>query len=86
MKKLDKLLDFLMDNLNDDRISVFKKMKYGFRYYYISLYIDEDPNQKSNHNYGFRYRDNLEITFDNRNECIEFFGGNEDHPIIIEDK
>jgi hypothetical protein len=85
MQNLDKFLQFFIDHKDDDRISISKKMKYGFRYYYISFYIDDDPN-KNNQNYGFKYRENLEITFDNRNECIEVFGGDEDHPLIIEDK
>ncbi len=87
MEKLDKFIQFFIDHIDDNRISVFKKMKYGFRYYYISFYIDDDPNQNNqNQSYGFKYRENLEITFDNRNECIEIYGGDEEHPLIIEDK
>ena len=87
MDKLDKFLEFFLEHADDNRISVFKRMKYGYRYYYISFYIDEDPNKNQNNsNYGFRYRENLEIIFDNRNECIEISGGDEDHPLIVEDK
>jgi len=87
MGKLDKFLEFFLEHVDDERISVFKRMKYGYRYYYISFYIDEDPNQSNqNQSYGFKYRENLEIIFDNRNECIEISGGDEDHPLIIEDK
>jgi hypothetical protein len=87
MEKIDKFLEFFIEHLDDDRISVYKKIKYGYKYYHINFYIDEDPVKNSNNQtYGFRYRDNLEITFDNRNECIEIYGGNEDHSLIIEDK
>jgi len=69
MERLDNFLHFFIDHIDDSRISVFKKIKYGYRYYYISFYIDDDPNQNTqNQNYGFKYRENLEITFDNISE------------------
>lgn len=83
MEKVDKLLDFLLENINDKRILVHKKMKYGFRYYYLQFTIDEDPTNKSNNTY--QYRDMMEIVFDNRNQCIEVYGGDEDFSLIIED-
>ncbi len=88
MEKINKLLDFLFEHLEDNRITVHKKFKYGFKNYYLNFYIDEDPNKnqtQNQHNF-FRYRDSLEILFDNRNKCIEIYGGNEDHPLIIEDE
>ncbi len=86
MEKINKLLEFLLDHLEDNRITVHKKFKYGFKNYYLNFYIDEDPNQNQKQNSFFRYRDSLEILFDNRNKCIEIYGGNEDHPLIIEDE
>ena len=87
MEKIDKLLQFLLENIEDERISIFKKLKYGCRYYHLHFTIDEDPLPKSNNSKNiFQYRDSLEVIFDNRNQCIEIFGGYEDHPLIIEDK
>lgn len=85
MQKIDKFLEFFLDHLEDPRFSVHKRMKYGHRYYYISFIIDEDPIRQSNSNGVFSFRDNMEIIFDNRNLCIEVHGGDESHPIIIED-
>lgn len=84
MEKLDKFLQFFIDNIDDKRISISKKMKYGFRYYYITFMVDEDPVKQSNQIY--QYRENMEVTFDNRNGCIEIFGGDEGYPLIVEDK
>jgi hypothetical protein len=85
MEKIDKFLEFFIENLDDKRISVYKKMKYGHRYYYINFLVDDDPNQNSK-NGIYQYRDNMEIVFDNRNLCIEVYGGDENNTLIIEDK
>ena len=85
MEKIDKFLEFFIENLDDKRISVYKKMKYGHRYYYINFLVDDDPNQNAK-NSIYQYRDNMEIVFDNRNLCIEVYGGEENNTLIIEDK
>jgi hypothetical protein len=85
MEKLDKFLEFFIENLDDKRISISKKMKYGYRYYYITFIVDEDPVKK-NSQHIYQYRDNMEVIFDNRNQCIEVFGGDESYPLIVEDK
>jgi len=84
MDKLDKFLQFFLDNIGDKRISVSKKMKYGYRFYYINFVVDEDPIKQSTQLY--QYRENMEVIFDNRNGCIEIFGGDESHSLIVEDK
>ena len=84
MKKIDKFLEFFLDHIDDPRISIYKKMKYGHRYYYITFIIDEDPSIRGNSSGMFQYRENLEIVFDNRNGCIEVYGG-ESNTLIIED-
>jgi len=84
MEKLDKFLQFFIDNIDDKRISISKKMKYGFRYYYITFMVDDDPVKQSNQIY--QYRENMEVTFDNRNGCIEIFGGEEGYSLIVEDR
>jgi hypothetical protein len=83
MNKLDKFLEFFLENINDERILVSKKMKYGYRYYYITFIVDEDPVKSNNIHY--QYRENMEVVFDNRNGCIEIYGGDEGHSLIIED-
>ena len=82
---LDNMIQFLMDHIDrDDRISVIKKMKYGFRHYHLILSIDEEnTNLNSNQNH-YHFRESLEINFDNRNKCIEIMSYNEDS-MIIED-
>lgn len=86
MEKINKLLEFIIDHLEDDRITVFKKFKYGFKNYHLNFYIDEDPTKNQTKHSLFQYRDSLEIVFDNRNKCIEIYGGSEDHPLILEDE
>lgn len=85
MNKVDKFLEFFLEHIDDPRISVFKKMKYGHRYYYINFYVDEDPTAQNKQPGIFQYRDNMEIVFDNRNNCIEVFGGEDSNSLIIED-
>jgi hypothetical protein len=87
MQKIDKFLEFFLEHMDDERITVYKKLKYGYRYYHLNFQIDEDPNQaNANNNTYFRYRESMEIIFDNRNSCIEIIGGDESYPLIIEDK
>lgn len=83
LEKLDSLIEFLVQNIGDDRINLSKKIKYGFRFYFLSLEIDIDPNSKS---HSYHYRDQMELIFDNRNECIEVYGTNDTNPIVVEDK
>jgi hypothetical protein len=92
MKEIDEFLNFLLDHESDERISFSKKMKYGYRYYYVSFNIDDKPEEDTskNHSYGslrsFRVSDSIEIVVDNRNVCIEMIHDNGMENIIIEDK
>lgn len=83
-ENLDEYIQFLMNNIDkDNRINLNKKMKYGFRHYYLTLTIDEEnqnQNQGSIHSYSFR--ESLEIFFDNRNKCIEVNSFTEDSIIV----
>ena len=82
MVELDRFIKFLIDHISDDRIGLSKKMKYGYRYYYLHFLIDADPNDK---NKGFgRFSGSVEIIFDNRNQCIEVIDGNTDKNYIVE--
>jgi hypothetical protein len=92
MKEIDEFLQFLLEHESDERISFSKKMKYGYRYYYISFNIDEKPEDDTNKNQsfgslrGYRITDSIEIVVDNRNTCVELIYDNSIENIIIEDK
>jgi hypothetical protein len=92
MKEIDEFLQFLLEHESDERISFSKKMKYGYRYYYISFNIDEKPedDNKKNKSYtnslkSYMISDSIEIIIDNRNICIELLHDNGIENIIIED-
>ena len=92
MKEIDEFLEFLIQNESDDRITISKKMKFGFRNYYINFYIDDEPEDKSkNQNQGhsilrsYRIQDSIDIIIDNRNKCIELTYDSGASNIIIED-
>jgi len=82
MKKIDELIEFLWERKNDDRISISKDKKYGYRNYYIKFEIDEKPEEdedlKSNSIYRLPFKLNygnaITIHIDNRNECINAIG------------
>lgn len=92
MKEIDEFLHFLLEHESDERISFSKKMKYGYRYYYISFNIDDKPEDDNNKNQsfgslrGYRISDSIEIVVDNRNTCVELLHDNGIENIIIEDK
>lgn len=92
MKEIDEFLQFLLDHESDDRISFSKKMKYGYRYYFINFNIDDKPEEEGkNQSYGqslrgYRISDSIEIIIDNRNGCIEMLYDSGTENIIIEDK
>lgn len=87
MELLDEFLTFLLEHIPDPRISVSKKIKYGFRHYLIELNIDGDPESfKGLPSRGYRFIDTLEIHIDNRNCCIEIISDSGSKNIIIEDK
>ena len=86
MTGINEILEFIFDHKSDPRISISKKLKYGFKHFYISFTIDEEPDKNSNGNSSYlRYRDSLEICIDNRNKCIEFLSGGGENNILIED-
>ena len=78
MKEIDEFLEFLIDFIYDDRLHIYKRMKYGYRYYYIDLEIDEEKSTS--------YPNHLSFIIDNRNVCIELIPPNEKDVLIFEDK
>ncbi len=59
MEKLNDFLNYIWENIDDPRIQVSKKLKYGFRYYHIHIHL---PNNHSRC---------LTINVDNRNNILE---------------
>lgn len=91
MKEIDEFLHFLLEHESDERISFSKKIKYGYRYYYVNFNIDEKPEEEGKNNSygslrGFRVSDSIEIIVDNRNGCVEMIYDNGMENIIIEDQ
>jgi len=93
MKEIDEFLEFLMKNESDERISISKKMKFGYRNYYVNFYIDDEPEDKTknpNQGYGslraYRIQDSIDIVIDNRNKCIELTYDSGSSNIIVEDE
>jgi hypothetical protein len=82
MEEINKFLNFIQDNLKDDRISVYKEMKFGHRYYYISILTQTDKNN----NISFNSYNQLSITLDNRNKCVVMNTTEEERSITIEDE
>jgi hypothetical protein len=80
---LDETIQFLFDNINDGRILLFKKMKFGCKFYYLSIHFEvvDASTNKSHH-------ERINITIDNRNNCIEIneeYDNNmlfEDHELV----
>lgn len=87
MVGLDEFLSFLIEHKDDNRITISKKMKYGYRHYYLTLSVDEEPKKDNNHPSTFRYRfsESLDICIDNRNKCIEILYDNGSSNILVED-
>jgi hypothetical protein len=93
MKEIDEFLEFLLQNESDERISISKKMKFGYRNYYVNFYIDDEPEDKTkNQNQGYaalrsyRIQDSIDIVIDNRNKCIELTYDSGASNIIVEDE
>ena len=76
MNEIDEFLTFLYDNIEDERIEVSKKMKYGFRHFGINLYLENKESdtiinastvqitESSSYN-------SIQVLIDCRNNCIE---------------
>jgi hypothetical protein len=89
MNEIDEFLTFLYDNIEDERIEVSKKMKYGFRHFGINLYLEnKEPDTIINSSTGQILTENssynsIQILIDCRNNCIELNVNMDD--VVIED-
>lgn len=79
MDKLNEFFKILLENSDHKDIEISKKIKYGYKYYYISMdiTINKDDSEKE-------YNDRVSICVDNRNECVELnFDFSREPSIII---
>ena len=89
MNEIDEFLTFLYDNIEDERIEVSKKMKYGFRHFGINLYLEnKEPDTIINSSTGQILTENssynsIQILIDCINNCIELNVNMDD--VVIED-
>ena len=87
MEELNNFLHFILENTNDKRIHISKKMKYGFQHFYITFNIDQlDKEGKYSNINSIFYRNTLSIVIDNRNKCIEIESEINDKSLVIEDE
>lgn len=89
MNEIDEFLTFLYENIEDERIEVSKKMKYGFRHFGINLYLEnKESDTIINSSTGQILTENssynsIQILIDCRNNCIELNVNMDD--VVIED-
>jgi len=89
MNEIDEFLTFLYDNIEDERIEVSKKMRYGFRHFGINLYLEnKEPDTIINSSTGQILTENssynsINVLIDCRNNCIELNVNMDD--VLIED-
>lgn len=89
MKELDLFLTHLFANIDGKDITLSKKMKYGYRHYYLNVYVEkekEETDKNSVNNSGIYSLNgsDFSITIDNRNKCIDIFSNFDS--IVVEDK
>ena len=81
MKELNHFMNFLIEHKDDERVSIHRKIKFGFKHFYIEFFSDKIDR----HGNPFQ-SPSMQICIDNRNKCIEISSYTNDHPVIIEDE
>jgi hypothetical protein len=88
MKELDLFLTHLFDNIDGKDISLTKKMKYGYRHYYLNVNVEKEKQEEDKNSVKGIYLSgsvgDFSITIDNRNKCIDIFSDFDS--IVIEDE
>ena len=89
MNELDNFLTHLFNNIESEDITLSKKMKYGYRHYYLNVNVqkEEKEDKNSTNNSGIYLSGgggDFCITIDNRNKCIDIFSNFDN--IVVEDK
>jgi hypothetical protein len=63
MEEIDKFINFLFKNIDDNRITLNKEVKFGHRCYYLTMMLEKEGESSL-------YYNELSIVIDNRNECM----------------
>jgi hypothetical protein len=80
---IDKFISFVYLNIDGDRIILTKKMKYGYRYYYLTMHLRYDKVSTNTMGTTGESSKELSIVFDTRNQCIEI--GQWENYLVFED-
>ena len=71
MKEIDEFLEFMFENIEDDRFEITKNIVSGYRIYAISLNIERIDNKKSTLIKGIMSYNNILLTIDCQNKYID---------------
>jgi hypothetical protein len=83
MNELDSFLTHLFNNIESEDISLSKKMKYGYRHYYLNIKVEQQEETELSHSKNGLYISDFTIVIDNRNKCIDIFSNMD--TIVVED-
>ena len=85
MKELDNFLTHLFCNIESEDITLSKKMKYGYRHYYLNVKVEDESEKDTtlNNISGLHLSTDFAIVIDNRNKCIDIFSNMDN--IVVED-
>ena len=81
MPEIDQLINFIFSNIDDESVSLKKRLKNGYRNYYLNVELEYQNNSSSNCSTA---HDDFSIVIDNENGCLDIFSNFEN--LIIESK
>jgi hypothetical protein len=83
MNELDLFLTHLFTNIDNKDIILSKKMKYGYRHYYLNIKVEQQEETEISFSKNGLYISDFTIVIDNRNKCIDIFSNMDN--IVVED-
>jgi hypothetical protein len=83
MNELDSFLTHLFNSIESEDITLSKKMKYGYRHYYLNIKVEQQEETELSHSKNGLYISDFTIVIDNRNKCIDIFSNMD--TIVVED-
>lgn len=83
MNELDNFLTHLFNNIDSGDIDLSKKMKYGYRHYYLNIKVEQQEETEISFSKNGLYTSDFTIVIDNRNKCIDIFSNMD--TIVVED-
>jgi hypothetical protein len=83
MNELDSFLTHLFNNIESEDITLSKKMKYGYRHYYLNIKVEQQEETEISFSKNGIYISDFTIVIDNRNKCIDIFSNMD--TIVVED-